>query len=54
MEFVSSKLKIGFQVKSYGDVQEKRFHKNVNAQIAESQRYELRKLIIVIAGNLNE
>ena len=54
MEFVSSKLKIGFQVKSYGDVQEKGFHKNVNAQIAESQRYELRKLIIVIAGNLND
>ena len=54
MEFVSSKLKIGFQVKSYGDVQEKGFHKNVNAQITESQRYELRKLIIVIAGNMND
>ena len=54
MEFVSSKLKIGFQIKSYGDVKEKEFHKTVNAQIAESQRHKLQKLIIVIAGNLND
>ena len=54
VEFISSKIKIGFQIKSYGDVKNKNFHKNVNAQIAESQRYNLQKLIIVIVGNLND
>lgn len=52
VEFISSRFKIGFQIKSYGDVKDKYFHKNVNAQITESKRYDLQKLVIAIVGNL--
>lgn len=54
VEFVSSRVKIGFQIKSYGDVKDKQFHKSVNAQISHSQRYKLEKLVIVIAGNMKD
>jgi len=54
VELVTTKIKFGFQLKSYGDVNEKLFHKNVQAQIAESKRYGLTKLIIGIAGNLTD
>lgn len=54
VELITSKIKFGFQIKSYGDVNEKKFHKNVNAQIAESRRYNLTQLFIGIAGNLTD
>lgn len=47
-----SRLRFGVQVKSFYDVQEGNFTKNVKAQITESHRHSLDKLIIAFAGDL--
>jgi len=54
MRFMISELNIGFQIKSYGDVKEKEFSTKVNAQITQSHRHNLKKLILAVAGNLND
>jgi hypothetical protein len=47
-----SQLRFGVQAKSFNDIQESNFAKNVKAQITESHRHTLDKLIIAFAGDL--
>lgn len=54
MNLVTTKINFGFQIKSYGDVREKKFSSKVNAQINQSHRHKLKKIVLAIAGNLTD
>jgi len=50
MNLVTSKANFGFQIKSYGDVKKKDFSSKVNAQINQSRRHKLNRLVLAIVG----
>lgn len=50
-DFINSKLRIGFQVKSYNDINAKDFTSKVKSQITDSRKHNLDKLILVLAGD---
>lgn len=54
MEMVKSGQKFGFQIKSYNDVKDKGLSTKVNAQITQSKRHKLNRLVVAMAGNLTD
>jgi len=54
LEFLSSNVKIGFQVKSYNDIYDKNFTSTVKAQIATSKKHGIIKLFICLCGDLTD
>ncbi|MGH9988544.1 MAG: hypothetical protein ACRD8W_31815, partial [Nitrososphaeraceae archaeon] len=50
--FPDSNMKIGIQVKSYGDVENPDFSTNVIKQIFRSKKHGITKLILALAGDL--
>lgn len=51
---LNSNKEIGLQVKSYMDLNDKEFRKNLMAQIAYSEKHELEKLIIILCADLQD
>ena len=47
-------LRIGIQIKSYGDIKEKKFYKNTLAQIQESHSHNPKLLVLVLCGDKND
>lgn len=54
INLVTSKINFGFQVKSHGDINEKSFSQKVNAQITQSKKHDLTKLVVALAGDLTD
>ena len=54
INLVTSKINFGFQVKSHGDIDEKDFSQKVNAQITQSKKHDLAKLVVALAGDLTD
>lgn len=52
IKFLQSGNKIGLQVKSYGDIEEKTFSQNTKSQITDSKKHGLSKLIIILCADL--
>jgi len=52
IDLLSSRIHFGIQIKSYNDIEDNLFSKNVNAQISQSHRHDLTKLIVGFAGDL--
>ena len=47
-------MRIGIQVKSYGDIQKKDFSSQVPLQIFESEKHGLSKILLALAGDLTD
>jgi hypothetical protein len=54
IDLLSSRIHFGIQIKSYNDIEDNLFSKNVNAQISQSHRHDLTKLIVGFAGDLTD
>ena len=52
--FPRSDMRIGIQVKSYGDIQKKDFSSQVPLQIFESEKHGLSKILLALAGDLTD
>lgn len=46
-------LRIGIQIKSYGDINDEKFYKNSLAKIQESHSHNLKMLVLVLCGEKN-
>lgn len=53
VNFLSSKIKIGFQAKSHGDIEKKDFSKDTLAQIQRSKTHDPKHLFVLFSGNLD-
>ena len=53
MYFPDSDIKIGIQVKSYNDIEEKDFSTKIIKQIFDSSIHGLSRLVLAFAGDLN-
>jgi hypothetical protein len=54
IEFLKSKVKIGFQIKSYNDVQQKTFTQSCVAQISRSKKHGVFRLIMAIGADMTD
>jgi len=54
LNFATSNVKIGFQVKSYGDVKNNEFTRTVKRQITSSKKHGLDRLFICLCGDLTD
>jgi len=54
LEFLKSKVKIGFQIKSYNDINQKDFTQSCVAQISRSRKHTISRLIIGIGADLTD
>jgi hypothetical protein len=54
LEFLKSKVKIGFQIKSYNDINQKEFTQSCVAQISRSRKHNIKRLIIGIGADLTD
>lgn len=54
LEFIQSRVKMGFQVKSYNDIKDKDFSRQVDAQITRSHKHKLDYLFVCFAGDLTD
>jgi hypothetical protein len=54
LEFLKSKVKLGFQVKSYNDINQKDFTQSCVAQISRSHKHTINRLIIGIGADLTD
>ena len=53
IEFENFSLRIGIQIKSYGDIEDESFSRNTHAQIQSSHSHKLNLLVLVLCGDLN-
>lgn len=54
VDFEQSKMRIGFQAKSYGDVREKDFVSKVRSQVARSLKHGLQKFVVAFGSDLTD
>jgi hypothetical protein len=54
LEFLKSKVKIGFQIKSYNDINQKEFTQSCIAQISRSRKHNINRLIIGVGADLTD
>ena len=54
LTFQKSKVKFGFQIKSYNDVNEKEFTKSTIAQISRSRKHRIYRLFIAVCADLTD
>lgn len=54
MNLLTSEIKFGIQVKSYGDIQKDGFAKTVKMQITDSSKHKISKFILAFAGDLTD
>ena len=52
LDCLSSQIKIGFQLKSFGDIKARDFASKLKSQIATSKKHGLNKLFICFGGDL--
>lgn len=53
-DFKTSNFSVGFQIKSYNDMQEKDFHQKLRSQIQQSKKHRLEKLFILFAADMTD
>lgn len=53
-DFPRTNLKVGFQIKSYGDIEDGNFTRNTKSQIQDSRKHNLRNLIVMFAADLTD
>ena len=54
LDFLTSGIKIGFQIKSYNDIRDKEFTPKLKSQITTSKKHGLNKLFICLCGDLTD
>jgi len=54
VEQLSTKKRMGLQIKSHYDISEKTFHQKIMAQIAVSKKHDLMKLFVILCADLTD